>query len=170
MSQTFDRSQLDGKDREQLTAIASALGLRSLSRMKKAELVDAIVGAAAGGNGAGGGSADAKPRKIRSTRSAGEDDLASLAAEQDALDRASSPSDDMALIRPRRTSGRPNGTAATTVGSGTGTTNGAASASTSARLSDVPRSDGTIAPARGTRAPAATSCVCTCPGTRRGPP
>jgi transcription termination factor Rho len=106
MSQTFDRSQLDGKDREQLTAIASALGLKSISRMKKADLVEAIVNAAAGGNGAG----DDKPRKIRSTRTASEDDLASLAAEQDALDAAPPTSDDMALIRPRRTTG-PNGAA-----------------------------------------------------------
>src|SRR5689334_25278956 len=105
MSQTFDRSQLDGKDREQLTAIASALGLKSISRMKKADLVEAIVSAAGGSNGA---DEAPKPRKIRSTRAAGEDDLASLAAEQEALDAPSS-TEDMALIRPRRAP-RPNGT------------------------------------------------------------
>src|SRR3954452_15111076 len=103
MTQTFARSQLDGKDREHLTAIASALGLKSISRMKKADLVDAIVNAAASGNGAGGSSEEAKPRKIRSTRTASEDDLESLAAEQNALDAASSSTDEMALIRPRRT-------------------------------------------------------------------
>ncbi len=106
MSQTFDRSQLDGKDREQLTAIASALGLKSISRLKKADLVEAIVAAAGGSNGA---DEAPKPRKIRSTRAASEDDLASLADEQNALDAASSSTtDDMALIRPRRTP-RPNG-------------------------------------------------------------
>jgi transcription termination factor Rho len=119
MSQTFDRSQLDGKDREQLTAIASALGIKSISRLKKADLVEAIVGAAErntpGSNGSSAGSGTAtespRPRKIRSTRAAGEDDLESLAAEQDALDTGVSATDDMALIRPRRTP-RPNGTSA----------------------------------------------------------
>ena len=48
MSETFDRSQLDGKDREQLTEIASALGVKSVSRMRKADLVEAIIGAAVG--------------------------------------------------------------------------------------------------------------------------
>src|SRR5689334_22250749 len=100
MSQTFDRSQLDGKDREQLTAIASALGLKAISRLKKADLVEAIVAAAGGNNGA---DEAPKTRKIRSTRAATENDLASLAAEQDALETSStaSPDDDMALIRPR---------------------------------------------------------------------
>ena len=46
MSDTFDRSQLDGKDREQLSEIASALGVKAISRMRKADLVDAIVAAA----------------------------------------------------------------------------------------------------------------------------
>ncbi len=51
MSETFDRSQLDGKDRDQLSEIASALGVKSISRMRKADLVEAIVTAAAGSNG-----------------------------------------------------------------------------------------------------------------------
>jgi transcription termination factor Rho len=101
MSDTFDRSQLDGKDREQLSEIASALGVKAISRMRKADLVDAIV-AAAGSNGSA--PAD-KPRRIRSTRPA-TDDLAALAAEQEALDRADTrrSEDEMALIRPRRRS------------------------------------------------------------------
>ena len=49
MSDTFDRSQLDGKDREQLSEIASALGVKSISRMRKADLVDAIVTATGAG-------------------------------------------------------------------------------------------------------------------------
>jgi transcription termination factor Rho len=108
MSQTFDRSQLDGKDRDQLSAIAAALGLRAISRMKKADLVDAIVAATQSNGGSNGAGEEAKPRKIRSTRAAGADDLESLAAEQNTLDADSSGLDEMALIRPRRP--RPNGT------------------------------------------------------------
>jgi transcription termination factor Rho len=110
MSDTFDRSQLDGKDREQLSEIATALGVKAISRMRKADLVDAIV-AAAGSNGTT--PAD-KPRRIRSTKPA-TDDLAALAAEQEALDLADARSsqDDMAMIRPRRRNGvtEGNGTA-----------------------------------------------------------
>src|SRR5436190_23382088 len=104
MTDTFDRSQLDGKDREQLSEIASALGVKSISRMRKAELVAAIVSATSGSAGANGSSSDGsdgRPRKIRSTAS-GDDDLASLAAEEDALAADSVPHDEMALIRPRR--------------------------------------------------------------------
>ena len=81
MSDTFDRSQLDGKDREQLSEIAGALGVKAISRMRKADLVDAIIAAAQSGNGA---PAAAKPRRIRSTAPA-KDDLASLADEENAL-------------------------------------------------------------------------------------
>ena len=92
MSDTFDRSQLDGKDREQLSEIASALGVKSISRMRKADLVDAIVSAT------GPATADrARARHVASSgpaRSARRrrrgDDLASLAAEEDALDAADS--------------------------------------------------------------------------------
>jgi transcription termination factor Rho len=72
MSDTFDRSQLDGKDREQLSEIASALGLKSISRLRKADLVEAIVTATRGANGARGESSggEEKSRKIRSARSA----------------------------------------------------------------------------------------------------
>ncbi len=45
--QTFERAALDGKDREQLQTIASALGVKGVSRMRKADLVDAIVTSAA---------------------------------------------------------------------------------------------------------------------------
>jgi transcription termination factor Rho len=116
MSDTFDRSQLDGKDREQLSEIASALGVKAISRMRKADLVDAIVSATAGANGAD----DApKPRKIRSTRSADTDDLASIAEEENSLASSSgSGHDDMTLIRPRRrTSSDSNGASASTTSS-----------------------------------------------------
>jgi transcription termination factor Rho len=97
MTDTFDRSQLDGKDREQLSAIAAALGVKSVSRMKKADMIDAIIGAA-GSNGGGG----AKPRKIRSTKSAEAGSLDALAAEQDSLGAAPGSVDEMAMIKPRR--------------------------------------------------------------------
>ena len=91
MSDTFDRSQLDGKDREQLSEIASALGVKAISRMRKADLVDAIVTAASAGNGGSssenGTATSERPRRIRSTKPA-TDDLAALAAEQEALDAA----------------------------------------------------------------------------------
>ena len=98
MSETFDRSQLDGKDREQLSEIASAMGVKSISRMRKADLVEAIVGAA-GANGAG----ETKSKKVRSTARAGDDDFASIADEENALASAGTTAgDEMALIRPRR--------------------------------------------------------------------
>src|SRR4051812_46142786 len=109
MSDTFDRTQLDGKDREQLSEIASALGVKAISRMRKADLVEAIVSATSGSNGSSSDASESRPRKIRSTVSGG-DDLASLAAEEDALDSGTEPVDEMTLLRPRRsTSG--NGSA-----------------------------------------------------------
>src|SRR5258708_5203781 len=95
MSETFDRSQLDGKDRDQLSQIASALGVKSTSRMRKADLVAAIVDAtatASGGNSHGGevngadpnGSGRSATRTIRSTRVV-DDDVAAIAEEQNAL-------------------------------------------------------------------------------------
>jgi transcription termination factor Rho len=106
MSETFDRSQLDGKDREQLSEIASALGVKSVSRMRKADLVEAIVSAAAGSNGSQ--SPAAAPRKVRSTRRAG-DDLAAIADEENSL-AATDTGDSMQLIRPRRRTSPANGT------------------------------------------------------------
>jgi transcription termination factor Rho len=115
MSDTFDRSQLDGKDREQLSEIASALGVKSISRMRKADLVDAIVAATAGANGASATKTEAPARrKVRSTAAAGTDDLASLADEQNKLATTDDPADSMAMIRRPRPAaangeGRANG-------------------------------------------------------------
>jgi transcription termination factor Rho len=106
MSETFDRSQLDGKDREQLSEIASALGVKSISRMRKADLVEAIVGAAGAANGAG-----EKPKKVRSTARAADDDFASIADEENALASVGTAGgDEMALIRPRRRTAPSTGT------------------------------------------------------------
>jgi transcription termination factor Rho len=118
MTDTFDRSQLDGKDREQLSEIASALGVKSISRMRKADLVEAIVSAAGsnGGTKEAASKAAPKTRTVRSTK-AGGDDLASLAEEENALATEDEPADEMSLIRPRRrttTNGATNGEAAAT--------------------------------------------------------
>src|SRR4029077_15017302 len=103
MSETFDRSQLDGKDRDQLSQIAAALGVKSVSRMRKADLVEAIVTAAGGSNG----TPAAAPRKVRSTRGGG-DDFASIADEENAL-ASGDAGDGMDLIRPRRRPAPTNG-------------------------------------------------------------
>ncbi|MGH9050969.1 MAG: transcription termination factor Rho, partial [Acidimicrobiia bacterium] len=89
----LERSVLDSKDREQLHAIAGAMGVRAATRMKKADLIEAIL-AAANGNGEeatassdGKGKGAARPRRVRSTKAseADEDPIAALAAEEDAL-------------------------------------------------------------------------------------
>src|SRR5262249_43094648 len=134
MSDTFDRSQLDGKDREQLAEIATALGVKAISRMRKADLVDAIVSAA--GNGSASASAaptTEKPRRIRSTKPA-VDDLAALAAEEDSLETTggSNGSDDMARSRPRRRGASGNGNSgANGASTDTGATDTAADAAAS---------------------------------------
>jgi transcription termination factor Rho len=132
MTDTFDRSQLDGKDREQLSEIASALGVRSISRMRKADLVEAIVSAAANGESSG-----PKSKKVRSTKPAGGDDLASLADEENALATKDEPVDEMALIRPRRR--------ATTTANGASNGDAGATATTTA----APAPTGDAPPARG---------------------
>ena len=90
MTDTFDRTQLDGKDRGQLSEIAAALGVKAVSRMRKAELVDAIVSAAKGRARAG----TQGQRQRRGDRTAAQDpidrrraadDLAALADEENAL-------------------------------------------------------------------------------------
>jgi transcription termination factor Rho len=134
MTDTFDRTQLDGKDREQLSEIASALGVKAISRMRKADLVEAIVSATSGSNGSSA-TTSAGPRKIRSTVSGG-DDLASLAAEEDALATADEPVDEMTLIRPRRSSSSANGAdagEAQTASSDTASTGSSSTATTGFR-------------------------------------
>src|SRR3954449_2991804 len=104
--QQLERSMLDGKDREELHAIAGAMGVKGVTRLRKADLVDAILNAAAG-NGtavatkpkaaaksatarttAGNGSDAAPKRAVRSKKAselAAEDQsLEALAEEQNA--------------------------------------------------------------------------------------
>ena len=47
----IDRSVLAGKDRDELHTIASAIGVKAATRMRKADLVEAIMGVVDGGNG-----------------------------------------------------------------------------------------------------------------------
>jgi transcription termination factor Rho len=97
MEQQLERSVLDGKDRDELHAIAGAIGVRAATRMKKADLIDAILAAAAdsGGDGSsaeqssganGGDEPVAAKRRVRSTSTAAADSIEELAAEEDALD------------------------------------------------------------------------------------
>src|SRR5437660_11991112 len=94
--QQIDRSVLAGKDRDELHTIAGAIGVKAATRMRKADLIDAILDAANGGGdgdtnppaGDANGDTDApKPRRVRSTRASvtTDDSLAALAAEEDAL-------------------------------------------------------------------------------------
>ena len=53
-AETLERSVLEGKDRDQLIAIASALGLKALSRAKKGDIIDRILEQTGSPNGGGG--------------------------------------------------------------------------------------------------------------------
>jgi transcription termination factor Rho len=98
-TQEVDRSTLDGKDREELHAIAGAMGVKAPTRMRKAELIEAILEAGNGGATEG----EAKPRTVRSARASEleADSVASLAAEQDDLAAAGEPEPEV-TPRPRR--------------------------------------------------------------------
>src|SRR4051812_50020641 len=52
----IERSMLDGKDREQLHTIAGAVGVKGATRMRKADLIEAILATA--GTGTNGGTGD----------------------------------------------------------------------------------------------------------------
>ena len=126
--QQIERSMLAGKDRDELHTIAGAVGVKSATRMRKADLIEAILVAANGAdastsatgtNGADGDHAgDAKPaeaapkprRAVRSARASElvDDPIAALAAEEDALAAADDAAD--ALDAPRPTARRPRAT------------------------------------------------------------
>ena len=72
--QQLERSMLDGKDREQLHAIAGAMGIKGVTRLRKADLVDAILGAASGNgeshaDGAPNGKAPKAAKATKTTKS-----------------------------------------------------------------------------------------------------
>ncbi len=128
----LDRSTLDGKDREQLHAIAGAIGVKAPTRMRKAELIDAILGAATGTpsdatSAANGDSDSPKRRTVRSAK-ASELEAASidaLAAEEDAI--ASNGGADDAEFTPRPVRRQPSRTeASSTTGAGAATASDAA--------------------------------------------
>jgi len=141
----LDRSVLDTKDREELHAIAGAMGVRAATRMKKADLIDAILGAADGrdastadGNNSSADAAD-KPKRVRSRRASEADDpIAELAAEEDAI--AAAGSGDDAAAEPRPASRTATGSGGN--GGGDATTEGTAPDTRSARSSKAASGDG----------------------------
>jgi transcription termination factor Rho len=117
--QQIDRSVLAGKDRDELHTIAGAIGVKAATRMRKADLIDAILDAANGGGDANG-AADTdtpKPRRVRSARASqvADDPIAALADEENALGGDAAADDDVPMPRPRaRRSTTGTGSAATT--------------------------------------------------------
>ncbi|HEX4531647.1 MAG TPA: Rho termination factor N-terminal domain-containing protein, partial [Acidimicrobiia bacterium] len=105
--QHIDRSVLAGKDRDELHTIAGAIGVKAATRMRKADLIDAILNAANGGNDAGDANGAAEvptPRRVRSARASqlpADDPIAALAAEEDSLGADGGDGDDAAMPRPR---------------------------------------------------------------------
>ncbi|MEZ5218902.1 MAG: transcription termination factor Rho [Ilumatobacteraceae bacterium] len=71
-AQMLERSVLEAKDREQLMAIATALGIKSVSRAKKADLIGKIIEQAGGSDAAPEpGPTEAEPAAARPARSNG---------------------------------------------------------------------------------------------------
>ncbi len=91
--QQLERSVLEGKERDELSAIAQAMSLKTNSRTKKADIIDQILdatgvtsgsAAASNGDGEGGDANGAKPsrrsRSVSASASAGSDEAADIAA------------------------------------------------------------------------------------------
>src|SRR5579863_4433951 len=91
--QQLERSVLEGKERDELSAIAQAMSLKTNSRTKKADIIDQILdatgvtsgstSAASNGDGEGGDANGAKPsrrsRSVSASASAGSDEAAGSA-------------------------------------------------------------------------------------------
>ncbi|HEU5301857.1 MAG TPA: Rho termination factor N-terminal domain-containing protein, partial [Acidimicrobiia bacterium] len=124
----IDRSALHGKDREQLHAIAGAIGVKAPTRMRKAELIEAILHAADNGGGKPDAATtdDGNGSKRTTVRSAKASELEAasieaLAAEEEALAAADGAEPEVAP-RPRRASGAGSGSGSTEAGGkGSGT-------------------------------------------------
>ena len=145
----LDRSVLDGKDRDELHAIAGAMGVNAPTRMRKAELIDAIIAAVDGNGSPGvpagadgvdgdGGDDTAAAERGRTVRSARASELAdpieALAAEEEAL--AASDDDEIDVApRPRR-----NGSDATATRDGSG--DGGATGASPTEASEAAESEG----------------------------
>jgi transcription termination factor Rho len=99
----LDRSVLDTKDREELHQIAGAMGVNAATRMKKADLIDAILGATDGGasESAAGSDGSDRPKRVRSRRASEADDpIAELAAEEEAIAAAGGSDEESDQPRP----------------------------------------------------------------------
>ncbi|HEY7106687.1 MAG TPA: Rho termination factor N-terminal domain-containing protein, partial [Acidimicrobiia bacterium] len=132
--QQLERSMLDGKDREELHAIAGAMGVKGVTRLRKADLVDAILNAATGSGGNGAASAtkaaksasngetDEKPKRAVRSKKASElesdGSIDALAAEEDAL--AAGDAEPEIAPRPARRNARGGASAATAEQTATG--------------------------------------------------
>jgi transcription termination factor Rho len=131
-TQELDRSMLDGKDREELHAIAGAMGVKAPTRMRKSELIDAILDAAESGGTAGNGDqpvdpsasaappstsdeADSRPRTIRSARASEleRDSVAALVAEEEALPSTDAAEEPEVAPRPSRSAADSDATSTT---------------------------------------------------------
>jgi transcription termination factor Rho len=119
--QQIERSMLAGKDRDELHTIASAVGVKSATRMRKADLIEAILNAANGHDGAAEANGDDAPKPRRAVRSArasqlDADPIAALAAEEEALgadtDETPAPSPRRARVGTRSTAAATTSTAA----------------------------------------------------------
>ena len=131
MSDTeLDRSVLDTKDREELHQIAGAMGVNAATRMKKADLIDAILGAVDGGGAADG---DNRPKRVRSRRASEADDpMAELAAEEEAIAAAGGSDDESDQPRPvSRTTSSSTGDDGGDASGGEGTSDASQSTATS---------------------------------------
>ncbi len=130
MSDTeLDRSVLDTKDREELHQIAGAMGVNAATRMKKADLIDAILGAVDGGDASDGGN---RPKRVRSRRASEADDpMAELAAEEEAIAAAGGSDDASDQPRPAsRTESSSAGDGGGDASSGEGDSNASQSTAT----------------------------------------
>src|SRR5215207_1370177 len=145
MSDTeLDRSVLDSKDREELHQIAGAMGVNAATRMKKADLIDAILGAVDGGASDGKDAADGgdRPKRVRSRRASEADDpIAELAAEEEAIAAAGEADDAAEEPRPvSRTTSSSTGDGGGDAASGDGASQG--TATTTKDSNDQPRARG----------------------------
>src|SRR5579863_8816441 len=92
--QQLERSVLEGKERDELSAIAQAMSLKTNSRTKKADIIDQILdatgvtsgstSAASNGDGEGGDANGAKPSRRSRSVSASADAGAGEAADDPA--------------------------------------------------------------------------------------
>ncbi|MDQ3945140.1 MAG: Rho termination factor N-terminal domain-containing protein, partial [Actinomycetota bacterium] len=82
-----ERAMLGSRDREQLHEIASAMGVRGATRLRKADLVEAILAAATSGNGIPEPTAD-RPKKRTTRRKAEPDNGDTAAAERGSAEAA----------------------------------------------------------------------------------